>query len=123
MSTRAALCPASWTSRRSFWTAGEPPTWPFAGTGDGPTAVGLLATSPRVVVLRTFSKAFGLAGLRVGYGWAAEALRAAPSSGHRGFRAIEAVADGRRPLGGGVQHSIELTLADDHVHLAAQLFN
>ena len=32
----------------------------------GPTAVGLLATSPRVVVLRTFSKAFGLAGLRVG---------------------------------------------------------
>jgi histidinol-phosphate aminotransferase len=32
----------------------------------GPTALGLLATSPRVVVLRTFSKAFGLAGLRLG---------------------------------------------------------
>ena len=32
----------------------------------GPTAIGLLATSPRVVVLRTFSKAFGLAGLRLG---------------------------------------------------------
>jgi histidinol-phosphate aminotransferase len=32
----------------------------------GPTALGLLAESPRVVVLRTFSKAFGLAGLRLG---------------------------------------------------------
>ena len=32
----------------------------------GPTALGLLASSPRVVVLRTFSKALGLAGLRVG---------------------------------------------------------
>lgn len=32
----------------------------------GPTALGLLASSPRVVVLRTFSKAFGLAGLRLG---------------------------------------------------------
>jgi histidinol-phosphate aminotransferase len=33
----------------------------------GPTAVPLLPSSPRVVVLRTFSKAFGLAGLRFGY--------------------------------------------------------
>jgi histidinol-phosphate aminotransferase len=33
----------------------------------GPTAVPLLAESPRVVVLRTFSKAFGLAALRFGY--------------------------------------------------------
>lgn len=32
----------------------------------GPTAVGLLSRSSRVVVLRTFSKAFGLAGLRFG---------------------------------------------------------
>jgi len=32
----------------------------------GPTALGLLASSPRIVVLRTFSKAFGLAGLRLG---------------------------------------------------------
>jgi histidinol-phosphate aminotransferase len=32
----------------------------------GPTALGLLPSSPRVVVLRTFSKAFGLAGLRLG---------------------------------------------------------
>jgi histidinol-phosphate aminotransferase len=32
----------------------------------GPTAVGLLAHSSRLVVLRTFSKAFGLAGLRFG---------------------------------------------------------
>lgn len=33
----------------------------------GPTAVPLLTDSPRVVVLRTFSKAMGLAGLRFGY--------------------------------------------------------
>jgi histidinol-phosphate aminotransferase len=33
----------------------------------GPTAVPLLHRSPRVVVLRTFSKAVGLAGLRFGY--------------------------------------------------------
>ena len=32
----------------------------------GPTALGLLASSSRVVVLRTFSKAMGLAGLRFG---------------------------------------------------------
>ncbi|HEV7366919.1 MAG TPA: histidinol-phosphate transaminase [Gemmatimonadales bacterium] len=32
----------------------------------GPTALGLLAQSSRLVVLRTFSKAFGLAGLRFG---------------------------------------------------------
>jgi len=33
----------------------------------GPSAVSLLARSPRIVVLRTFSKAMGLAGLRFGY--------------------------------------------------------
>jgi histidinol-phosphate aminotransferase len=33
----------------------------------GPSAVGLLAASSRVVVLRTFSKALGLAGLRLGF--------------------------------------------------------
>jgi len=32
----------------------------------GPTALGLLSRSSRLVVLRTFSKAFGLAGLRFG---------------------------------------------------------
>lgn len=32
----------------------------------GPSAIGLLADAPRLVVLRTFSKAFGLAGLRFG---------------------------------------------------------
>jgi histidinol-phosphate aminotransferase len=33
----------------------------------GDNVVDLLATSPRLVIARTFSKAFGLAGLRVGY--------------------------------------------------------
>ena len=40
----------------------------------GPTAVPLLPSSPRVVVLRTFSKAFGLAGLRFGYALAHPSL-------------------------------------------------
>ncbi|HET8623979.1 MAG TPA: histidinol-phosphate transaminase [Gemmatimonadales bacterium] len=40
----------------------------------GPTAVPLLPSSPRVVVLRTFSKAFGMAGLRFGYALAHPAL-------------------------------------------------
>ncbi len=40
----------------------------------GPTAVPLLPASPRVVVLRTFSKAFGLAGLRFGYALAHPSL-------------------------------------------------
>ncbi len=40
----------------------------------GPTAVPLLPSSPRVVVLRTFSKAFGLAALRFGYALAHPAL-------------------------------------------------
>lgn len=40
----------------------------------GPTAIPLLATSPRVVVFRTFSKAMGMAGLRFGYALAHPAL-------------------------------------------------
>jgi histidinol-phosphate aminotransferase len=40
----------------------------------GPSAVSLLAVSPRVVVLRTFSKAFGLAGLRLGFALAHPAI-------------------------------------------------
>jgi histidinol-phosphate aminotransferase len=38
---------------------------------DGPT---LVARYPNVVVLRTFSKAYGLAGLRIGYGFCAADL-------------------------------------------------
>ncbi|MGV0787062.1 aminotransferase class I/II-fold pyridoxal phosphate-dependent enzyme [Mycolicibacterium sp. XJ2] len=37
-------------------------------------AVGLVARYPNVVVLRTFSKAYGLAGLRIGYGFCAPQL-------------------------------------------------
>jgi histidinol-phosphate aminotransferase len=33
----------------------------------GPSVIGLLHSSPRLVVLRTFSKAMGMAGLRFGY--------------------------------------------------------
>ena len=35
--------------------------------GEGASVMDLLASSPRLMVLRTLSKAFGLAGLRVGY--------------------------------------------------------
>lgn len=37
-------------------------------------AAGLIARHPNVVVLRTFSKAYGLAGLRIGYGFCASEL-------------------------------------------------
>jgi histidinol-phosphate aminotransferase len=39
----------------------------FCDDGDYPDGVGLLARYPRLLVLRTFSKIAGLAGLRVGY--------------------------------------------------------
>jgi len=42
----------------------------------GPTAVPLLANQPRLVVLRTFSKAMALAGLRFGYALAHPAIAA-----------------------------------------------
>ena len=41
------------------------------GEYSGQTAVGLLQRAPQLLVTRTLSKAFGLAGLRVGYGLAA----------------------------------------------------
>jgi histidinol-phosphate aminotransferase len=51
----------------------------FVTAPDAPDAMALHARHPNVVVLRTFSKAYGLAGLRVGYAVAhepvAEALR------------------------------------------------
>jgi histidinol-phosphate aminotransferase len=45
--------------------------WHFAETASG---MELLARHPNLIVLRTFSKAYGLAGLRVGFGVAAPAL-------------------------------------------------
>lgn len=53
----------------------------FVEADDAPDALAVHAAHPNVVVLRTFSKAYGLAGLRVGYAVAhepvAEALRKA----------------------------------------------
>lgn len=46
----------------------------FAQGGDYPESVPLLEKYPNVIVLRTFSKAFGLASLRVGYGMASEEI-------------------------------------------------
>ncbi|MFL6287102.1 MAG: histidinol-phosphate transaminase [Actinomycetes bacterium] len=40
----------------------------FVRDPDSPDALDLVAQRPNVVVLRTFSKAYGLAGVRVGYG-------------------------------------------------------
>ncbi|MFJ8472595.1 histidinol-phosphate transaminase [Kitasatospora sp. NPDC094011] len=45
--------------------------------GDTPDGVDLYRTRPNLVVLRTFSKAYGLAGLRVGYGVAHDSVAAA----------------------------------------------
>ncbi len=39
-----------------------------------PNALGILSSRPRTVILRTFSKAYGLAGLRCGYGLMSEGL-------------------------------------------------
>lgn len=49
----------------------------FVTAGDAPDALALHAGRPNVVVLRTFSKAYGLAGLRVGYAVAHEPVAAA----------------------------------------------
>lgn len=48
----------------------------FADHPDPPRPVELVAAHPGVLVTRTFSKAYGLAGLRVGYGLALPALAA-----------------------------------------------
>ncbi len=40
----------------------------FADAPDFPDSLSLLKLRPRLVILRTFSKAYGLAGLRIGYG-------------------------------------------------------
>jgi histidinol-phosphate aminotransferase len=45
--------------------------WEYVTAKDLPDPMKLLAEFPNVVVLRTFSKIYGLAGLRVGYGIAA----------------------------------------------------
>lgn len=42
----------------------------FVTDPDVPDGVKLLSECPNLVVLRTFSKAWGLAGLRIGYAWA-----------------------------------------------------
>lgn len=51
----------------------------YADAGSGPDSLGLYREYPNVCILRTFSKAYGLAGLRVGYAVAvpdiAEGLR------------------------------------------------
>ncbi len=49
----------------------------FVRRDDSPDALTLLGERPNVVVLRTFSKAYGLAGLRVGYAVAHERVAAA----------------------------------------------
>jgi len=58
------------SSRPCRPTSSSPSTRPtsrFARDPDVTSATGLLDTHPNVCVLRTFSKAYGLAGLRIGY--------------------------------------------------------
>jgi histidinol-phosphate aminotransferase len=40
----------------------------FVGDKEGINSIGWLKTNPNLIITRTFSKAYGLAGLRVGYG-------------------------------------------------------
>lgn len=58
----------------------------------GASAVGLVRESPRLLVVRTMSKAFGLAGLRVGYAIGAPALVAAVEKS-RGPYKVNALAE------------------------------
>jgi histidinol-phosphate aminotransferase len=46
----------------------------YADAGSGPESLALYRRYPNVCILRTFSKAYGLAGLRVGYAVAAPAI-------------------------------------------------
>jgi histidinol-phosphate aminotransferase len=46
----------------------------YADAGSGPDSLALYRRFPNVCILRTFSKAYGLAGLRVGYAVAAPAI-------------------------------------------------
>ena len=48
--------------------------WEYSGGELGDSAITMVDDFPNLVVLRTFSKAFGLAGIRVGYGVASEAV-------------------------------------------------
>lgn len=49
----------------------------FVSAADAPDSLAVLAQRANIVVLRTFSKAFGLAGLRVGYAVAHESVASA----------------------------------------------
>ena len=49
----------------------------FVRDAEAPDALAVLRARPNVAVLRTFSKAYGLAGLRVGYALAAPPVAAA----------------------------------------------
>jgi histidinol-phosphate aminotransferase len=46
----------------------------YVETSDFPDTIAALKTYPNLMVLRTFSKAYGLAGLRIGYGIANESI-------------------------------------------------
>ncbi|WP_182199407.1 histidinol-phosphate transaminase [Paraliobacillus salinarum] len=46
----------------------------YVTTSDAPESINLIKQYPNLIVLRTFSKAYGLAGLRIGYGVASESV-------------------------------------------------
>ena len=87
----------------------------YADAGSGPDSLALYRRYPNVCILRTFSKAYGLAGLRVGYAITTAAIaeglaphrpalrreRAGPEGGHRvaGRGGGDGSAGGRREAG------------------------
>lgn len=76
-----------------------------AGEADYPRSMSYRAEMPRLLTLRTFSKIYGLAGLRVGYG-----------TGHPGLLAmLERV---RQPFNvGSVAQVAAMAALDDHEHI------
>ena len=81
-----ATCSSCWTRRTSSSSA----------IPDAPDGARVPREHPNVVVLRTFSKAYGLAGLRVGY------AVAHPDAGGRGAHSVDPVRGERDRAGGGV---------------------
>ena len=87
----------------------------FQTNDDPDDSADLRAAFPNLVILRTFSKAYGLAGLRVGYGLCAPKFREAVDAVRQPFsvNAIAQAAGAEAILhGDDVTHRVEATIAE-----------
>lgn len=90
----------------------------FQQVEDPDTTVDLLDRFPNLVLLRTFSKAYGLAGLRVGYALGSAAFRSAVDAVRQPF-SVNALA--QAAAGEAIQHSDDMTSRVERT-LAERLF-